>query len=264
MFVHLLPRRIRNAYLYYRFRASIRPDDVFLVSYPKSGMTWLTFILANLLKPNAGFVVTLKNTIDLIPDINKLYRKKRGFLPGQDWESINRLPAPRLMRVHVPYDPYLSRAVYLVRDPRAVLVSYWHYHRLTQPDYKFTLRDFILHGNYWPCDWDAHVESWLGKSNVLLIKYSDLRADPLAEIRRFTQFSNLRFTDAQISAALQKSTFEEMRRIEEAHGNAEGSPEPFVRKGSVDGWREELDPDLIHLIQTRYGATMQKLGFPLI
>ena len=45
----------------------IRPDDVFIVSYPKSGNTWVRFILANLLAP--GERITFRNIDNYVADV---------------------------------------------------------------------------------------------------------------------------------------------------------------------------------------------------
>ena len=70
---------------------TVFPDDTFLVSYPKSGNTWVRFLLANLIYPNetVGFA-----------NINRL-------LPAPGVSSkrfLRNLPRPRILKSHEPFD----------------------------------------------------------------------------------------------------------------------------------------------------------------
>ena len=85
-------------------------NDVFLVSYPKSGNTWMRFLLANYI--NGGKVdLSLANRI--IPDIH--------YNPQDIVESLN----PRFIKTHNSYREEYKRVVYIVRDGRDVAVSYF-------------------------------------------------------------------------------------------------------------------------------------------
>src|SRR5713101_9299626 len=97
----------------------ILPDDVFLVSFPKSGNTWTRFLLANLIYPNQP--ATFANIHRLIPDP-----------AGTTKRDFDRMPRPRIIKSHECFDPRYPRVVYIVRDPRDVAVSQYHYHRKLQ------------------------------------------------------------------------------------------------------------------------------------
>jgi hypothetical protein len=67
------------------------PDDMFLVSYPKSGNTWTRFLLGNLMNPDEG--ITFANVESKVPDI---YAKSR--------KALKKLPHPRLIKSHECFD----------------------------------------------------------------------------------------------------------------------------------------------------------------
>src|SRR5579862_3428641 len=105
-------------------RFTVYPDDTFLVSYPKSGNTWVRFLLANLIYPNEEIGFSNINRVLPSPDV-----LSRRFL--------KKLPRPRILKSHQPYDLRFRRVVYLVRDPRDVVISEYHFNlkkRYIAPD----------------------------------------------------------------------------------------------------------------------------------
>src|ERR1700737_891797 len=87
----------------------LRPQDAFLAAYPRSGSTWLRFILFEILTgEDAGF----RNIETCIPEIGT-NRGVSPILPG----------GGRLIKTHEKYRKDYTKAVLLVRDPRDVLLS---------------------------------------------------------------------------------------------------------------------------------------------
>lgn len=104
------------------FRRSLRPTDVFIVTHPRSGTTWMRSLIGNALVQlvfSESCELGFKNHL-YVPDVNKQYFRG-GLLP-------NPLPgiATRFFSTHAPYDPLLPKVIYIIRDPRDVMVSYYH------------------------------------------------------------------------------------------------------------------------------------------
>ena len=93
---------------------TIFPDDVFLTSYPRSGNTWSRFLIGNLIHEKEP--VNFLNLERFFPDMYKT----------ADW-SLRRLPRPRLLKSHECFDPRYRKVIYIVRDPRDVAVSNYHW-----------------------------------------------------------------------------------------------------------------------------------------
>ena len=238
-------------------------DDAFVVSYPKSGNTWVRFLIAHLVA--AGRPVDFSSVQEIVPGIDWLSARK-----------IRSLSRPRILKSHEYFDPRYEKLVYLVRDPRDVVVSYYHHdlrrglipegHPIEQYVARFLAGRLDPYGS-----WQEHVGSWLGARDgdpgFLLLRYEDLSAAPEPGLRRIADFLGLRSSDAELESACERSSFEAMRRLERFQAETAGtlSPvrvqQPFVRSGTVGGWRRELPPALGARITARWGTTMAALGY---
>jgi hypothetical protein len=241
------------------FTAAIRPDDVFIVAFPKSGTTWLAYMLSHLLtREIGGAMLSFSGMGQYVRDVNREYFARRSF-SRVDRDS-------RFFTVHAPYDSALPNVVYVVRDPRDALVSYFHHQRLMVPGFDLDIAEFVtsLHG---PLDWGGHVEGWLAghHPSFLVVTYERLKCEPADVLREVANFSGLTPQEAAITQAVDASTFKRMRAMEERLGvpGAVEKREHFVRRGIVGGWRDELDAETAAIIEGRYGSTMEALGYEL-
>src|SRR2546426_5032921 len=87
---------------------AVRPDDTFIVSYPRSGNTWTRFLVANLLHPETA--ATFAKIERLVPDAE-----------AQSSRYLRKLPSPRAIKSHSYFNPRYPRVIYIVRDPRDVV-----------------------------------------------------------------------------------------------------------------------------------------------
>jgi hypothetical protein len=243
------------------FYPTMRPSDVFLCSYPKSGTTWLGFLIAQVLKPDESEQLDLKSFNSYVPDVNLQYTK-RGSL-----SQYAELRDPRFLLCHATYDAKLPKVVYVTRDPRDVMVSYWHYQKFLKMDFNLSLAEFLSADDHWPCEWDQHVADWLlpeRKRNVMLVRYEDMHEDAAGVLRRVLAFGGVRTTEARLHAAVESSRFEHMRAAEEQFGvNGKGGDdqERFVRKGRVGSWQEEMGYTELRIVEERYGRVMRQVGY---
>lgn len=168
-------------------RLGLSRADAVVASYPKSGSTWLRFLLAHALTGEESDFDRVRTTI---PPVGR-HRRAPALLAGDG----------RVTRTHEPFDGPGSPGtrpllIHLVRDGRAVALSYLaHQRRYDQFD--GGADDFVdafLAGtvdNYGP--WHEHVLAAEGRlqragGRVLRVRYEDLRAAPEAELARVLAF----------------------------------------------------------------------------
>jgi len=228
-------------------------QDVLLISYPRSGNTWVRFLLANIIKP-AGLEIDFHNVHYYVPELNR------------NNEIIQALDPPRVVKTHALYKSAYPRVIYLVRDGRDVYVSYYHY-RLKQLDEGITFGDFLRRDDHFPSRWKEHIDSWLtsgmGGENLLLVRYEDLLEEPEAELKRMVAFIGLESSDQAIHQAVEDSRFDRMREIDQTKGrkyNLTGTKD-FVRKGKAGTWRDEFKPEDIEYFKRTAGMTLIQLGY---
>jgi Sulfotransferase domain len=245
---------------------TIFPDDVFLTSYPRSGNTWTRFLVANLAYPKKP--VTFLSIETLVPDMYKSADR-----------TLRRLPRPRILKSHEPFDPRYKRVVYIVRDPRDSAVSnyYWELKQKSFPD-DYPIDDFIprwMAPTFWPRigSWGEHVMSWLstrhGKSGFVLVRYEDLKSNPAPELAKVAGLLGLESTPAGLARAIELSSADQMRNLEKTEGAKWAATKytrpdkPFVRSAVSGGWQSIIPEKSVALIESTWGPIMKLLGYEL-
>jgi hypothetical protein len=233
--------------------------DVFLVSYPKSGNTWLRFLVANLMrKPNAQ-PIDFYNVHNYCPEWE--HGAEKGW---HDRSSSSVYKSHQLFNVSFP------KVVYILRDPRDVYVSYYHY-ILPSIEKKLTFADFIEMFNFPYGRWSGHVASWvdsnkLAGSSGFLLRYEDLLGNPLAELKKLGEFMDISATDDQFVSAVSNSSFESMKDIERKKGRkfSNADKTTFVRKGKSGEWKESFgELELALFAQYEDIRLMERMGYSL-
>jgi estrone sulfotransferase len=231
---------------------AVRPDDCFLVSYPRSGNTWLRFVIASLLAPNDE--ITFRNIDKFIPD------------PERTTLDIEKMASPRIMKTHWPYFDVFPRFAYVVRDPRDVFISYYHY-ASNNGWFDGDLESFssfpVIYGT-----WADHVDSAFRciasrPDRALLLKYEQLLSDALAEVRRLARFFGLNNSDDEIEAALAKNSFTSLKSKEQTYGPERDTASGFFRAGTSGQWRSRLSPGQLCRMTEEYRPFLERLGYDI-
>lgn len=225
-------------------------DDLYLVSFPKSGITWLMYLMANINLKMSGIErrATFLNVETLIPDIHATKQIKEEILP---------FPGCRIIKSHSTYNPYYNRIIYLVRDPRDVMVSYYHFAKNLNM-FNGDISGFIHSKEFGIELWCHHIESWfsdiIASQYINFIRYEDLKVDAGSILSHIYTLLGYELPESVLDHAVKNSTFDIMKKDEEYYSrlNLTLNPEfKFVRKGKAGSYKEELTDDDIQFINNR-------------
>ncbi len=214
-----------------------RPHDIYVASYPRSG-TSLTQML--LLQLSGRAEAEFRHIEDLMPFLDRAL--KRG-------ESMEEFPSPRITKTHLScrvVTRWPGKFIYVVRDGKDVLVSYFHLVlKYVNPSLTFDrFFDDFMSGRVQYGSWFRHVSEWMAfpeTDRLLVLRYEDLVRNPDSEIDRLTSFLGWSVTPDQRGIARDRCQFTCMRTLE---GKFEpiSSPVPsdgqtgrFFRQGRTGG-----------------------------
>ncbi|MEN0047264.1 MAG: sulfotransferase domain-containing protein [Bacteroidota bacterium] len=211
-------------------------QDIFIVGYPKSGNTWLQHQLASLIFQIKADGLSDRLVQELIPKIGykKFYKR---FL---DWTcfSTHALPESRFKKV-----------IYLVRDGRDAMVSYFHMNK--NLDIDISLEEMILEGKgLHTGKWHKHIEKWLENpydAQILFVRYEDMLQQPVQELQRICDFLKLERKKEELLAVATGSSFKKMSEKEDTQGwdnKAWKTDRKFIRKGRAGNYLEEMPEHL--------------------
>lgn len=243
----------------------VLPDDVFIVSYPKSGNTWTRFLIGNLIHPQSP--ADFSNINLIIPDPEGLSKRQ-----------LARMPRPRYIKSHQYFDPRYKNIIYVVRDPRDVALSQYHFHRkrkLLQDG--ASIEEFIsrfVAGKTSPyASWGENVASWMStrgdRPGFMLLRYEDMIENTIRELAKVAHFIGLQASQEQLAQAVARSSVHEMRRLEQKQALLWSSTKetrqdvPFVRAAKPGGWEAELPEASVREIEGAWADLMKSLGYPL-
>ncbi|HUD93127.1 sulfotransferase domain-containing protein [Sphingobium sp.] len=220
-----------------------------LASYPKSGRTWLRFILAQyFLASREVSPITTRTMFD--------------FAPNFDLDPVRGIPAfirrseeaalPLVPSTHLRYSPMLPShlpVIFLIRDPRGALNS--HYHHVTRHKKSFTggMDDFLTDAHVGIPHYARYMNSWgwgLSRHRHHILFYEDLIADTAAEMRKLLHFLGEQVDEQALAIAVERSSFDRMRALEIAEGipghsyDRSDADALRMRKGQADSFRKEM------------------------
>jgi sulfotransferase family protein len=242
-------------------------DISYIAAFPKSGITYLNFMLFHLL-------------FDRLQDV-RLIDSHYIF---DVHESLARVPPPgqtdRYVKIHFQFGPQIPlreravRAVYLLRDPIDVMMSVWDFKHLTGEEglldvsqnhrealFQKFCQQWVSSGGLvypWAGSWRDNVASWLNQKELplLLVRYERLKANPAEELRRIMRFLGRQVGDEQIEAAIEAGKPENMRKLESEEVKA-GVSGIFYRPGLARGYAQGY-----RFVGRMHGGSSEKILSP--
>ncbi|XP_062230329.1 cytosolic sulfotransferase 8-like [Phragmites australis] len=252
-----------------RARFVPRPDDTILATFPKCGTTWLKAL---------AFAITSRSrhTFARHPLLTRHPPDVVPFLELPNWQirpaaELEAIPSPRLLATHMPLSLLPEsvttvgcRLVYVCREPKDAFVSKWHFEN------KVSKQLFVELGQSFHlfCEgvsfagpiWDHYLEYWneskARPGKVLFLKYEEMTANPVKEVKRLADFLGHPFTDEEegsgvVDQVVRLCSFENLTSLEvNSTGVADrigGFPmenSTYFRRGNVGDWVNYLSREM--------------------
>lgn len=251
-----IERRLRGREQYQKLRRA----DCVVVSFGKSGRTWLRVMLSRFYQVRHGL--------------------SERHLIGFDNLHLRNAAIPKIFFTHDNYtkdftgnrdskvDYAGKKVVLLVRHPADVAVSQYHQWRHRMRPNKAVLNqypdqeqevgmfDFVAREPAGLAKVIDFMNGWAGEigrsDDLLVVRYEDMRARPEKTLSRMLAFIGTPGSDQEVRQAVEFASFENMRRMEEnstfwlsggrMRPKDRNNPESFkTRRGKVGGYRDYFD-----------------------
>ncbi len=234
----------------------IREEDVFIASYPRSGNSWTRFMIAKMLNPEK--VINLCNIEDHAQDLHTSQKIVNSIKEGR-----------RFIKTHYPRFELYPKMIYLYRDGRDVMVSFYHY---LYPNFwgRPRFHRFLHQKNDDPFigSWQNHVTTAFDfaerfPERILLIRYEDLLQDTIQCVKLMAEFCELSATDQEIKTAVNFCKFENLQKVERTYGYLEKQKLGFrfFRFGRQNQWRKVFSKKDIKFFESIAGRTLKRLNY---
>ncbi|XP_067859937.1 sulfotransferase 2B1-like [Heptranchias perlo] len=256
---------------YAREEFQVRGDDVFIVTYPKSGTTWMQEIVP-LIYSNGDLTPVL--TIQSWQRVPWLEHKYSKML-------LENRPSPRLITTHLPYhlmpksfDTSKAKVIYVARNPKDVLVSFFHYHNMaTFLENPGTFEEFFhrfLEGKVMFGCWFDHVKSWWplkDQDNFLFLTYEETLQDMRGVLVKLGEFLGKQLSDNAIEAIVNQSKFNNMKHNKMSNYSfvpkelMDQTKSNFLRKGIAGDWKNHFTTAQTEYFNSLFAERTKGLNF---
>lgn len=274
----------------------MKKSIVWLASYPKSGNTWMRVFLANYLantgKPLSinqvhrfGIGDSIAKTYHMVAgreiDLNNIdltlqLREKvlRGIVANN--ADVNFVKTHNIrstaMGVELIPSKYSRSAIYIMRNPLDMLLSYSRHYAMTVEE---TVEAICNPHNANAADhttvfqflgtWSDHVKTWTETSSfpVLALRYEDMLEKPTETFGKALEFIGLVPELDRLEKAIRFSSFDELSKQESTSGFAEKSPfaDKFFASGQSGQWKTKLKDAQIQKVRRNHRKIMKKYGY---
>ena len=231
------------------------PDDLWVVTYPKSGTMW-TLQIARLIRNMGVQDDLILNDVVGWPEGEKVLE-----LQGIETKTED-LPHPRLFWSHFPYPLFPCgspnttpcKFINVMRNPKDVAVSLYNFQKLVyvrdlewDTFWKMFMDGDVMYGDYFD-----HILSWWphrNDENVLMLKYEDMKRDLPQAITQIASFMGVDLPGDVVTKIADLVGFEKMKSDDTANMSwvkifheEDGKP-GFLRKGVVGDWKNFLSAE---------------------
>ncbi|XP_055072256.2 sulfotransferase family 5A, member 1 [Misgurnus anguillicaudatus] len=253
--------------LNYAVNFKFQDTDTVIVTYPKSGTTWMQEIISLVSRKGDPTFSQSQPNWARAPWLEQYYCP----------QVLQASTGPRIITTHLPYDllaPALrdsnAKVIYVARNPKDVAVSYYHFHKMANflPDpgtFSEFLSDF-LKGTVHYGSWFDHVKGWTGHAqnfqNFLYITYEEMWQDLRGSVEKVSHFLQCPLTEEELTNVQKHCSFSSMKENpmvnytlipQEIIDHSRGK---FMRKGKIGDWKNNFTEEQSDRFDAVYSSQM--------
>jgi hypothetical protein len=236
--------------------------DVVVASYGKAGRTWLRVLLSRFYQLRYGLPERLLGSDNFHARdrrVPKIFFTHDNYIEDWTGQRDKQAFAGRkvVLLVRAPQDTAVSQYFqwkFRMRRSKKALNDYPE-HGADVPIYEFVMRPASGLAKIidWMNGWAAELEQ---RSDLLLVRYEDLRADTAGQLARILAFIGAPADEAAVRGAVEYASIENMRKLETQRtfwlsgnrmtpGDRDDPNSYKVRRAKVGGYRDYFDDEQV-------------------
>ncbi|MCP4121632.1 MAG: sulfotransferase domain-containing protein [Bacteroidetes bacterium] len=246
--------------------------DFFAVVHARSGTNWVMMIAQQIAWLGEAEFEHIHHVIPW-PEI-----PVDDYVSLSDMGTCNASPTgKRVIKTHIraEYIPYNNEASYIsvIRDPKDVITSHYHFglgpakisHKLSVEEFLDLYLDPTCKGASW-AEHTAGFWAWRNRPNVMVLLFSEMKADLPAVINRIAKLMRISLSEEQLSKVMERCGFDYMK----SHEYQFAPPVPpfmtekdngsIIRSGKVGSSKDLLNQGQRARIDRFYQAELLRLG----
>ncbi|XP_062381984.1 sulfotransferase 2B1-like [Sardina pilchardus] len=254
---------------------NFRQDDILIVTYPKSGTTWMQEI-----------VPLIKSEGDLTPVQTIPNWERVPWLEVDRTRILNveERPSPRLFATHFHYNmmpesffKVKPKVLYVLRNPKDVFTSSFYYHGmalfLVNPGTVDEFMEKFLNGKVMFGSWFDHVKGWIhskDQEHILHIFYEEMIMDLKGSVRKLSYFLGKSLSEEVIEKISDHCVFKNMKQNKMSNHSLvsakifDQTKSEFLRKGISGDWRNTLNTAQSDHFDSVYEEKMKDVKFKYV
>ncbi|KAL0270671.1 UNVERIFIED_CONTAM: hypothetical protein PYX00_008005 [Menopon gallinae] len=278
---------------------AVRDEDVWVVSFPKTGTTWtqeMVWCIANDLDFDAAKEIQLQQRFPFLEhsclfDYTDVLPRKPGLvLPPFVADSVgfvDKLQSPRFIKTHLPWallpasirnGEKKPKIIYVCRNAKDTCISYYHHCILLEAytgnfdDFcKLFLGDSLCFAPFW-----THISDfWKRRNepNILFLTYEDMKKDLRSVVKKTCQFLGKSYSEEQLDRLCEHLSFNSMKNnpsvnyeaVVEINRKYDLIPADgeFMRKGTGGEWKGKMNDEMIDRFNKWIAKNMSDHGIDL-